>query len=127
MDVGIDEKTLRARGVRLAVLFGSRARGAGSPESDVDIGVLLNAPVPGLTEHSREDIAGAFSAEGEIDLVFLDDADPLMLFEVATGGRPIYQAAAGTFEEFRVRSIKRYYDTDWIRRIEAEALRRRYG
>lgn len=118
---------LRALGVRLVVLFGSRARGTQRRDSDVDVGVLMDAASPGLLDRRRVEIADSLGLTGEVDMVFLDDAEPLLLFEVATTGRPIYEHEPGTFEAFRLRAVKRYYDTAWIRRVEAEALRRRYG
>lgn len=127
MNIRVDEAALRRLGVRLAVLFGSRARGTERPESDVDVGVLLDDAVPGFMDPRRGAIAAALSGNGETDLVFLDEADPLLLYEAAVEGRPIYEREVGAFEEYRIRAIKRYYDTAWIRRIEADALRRRYG
>ena len=69
----------------------------------------------------------ALRAEREIDLVVLDEADPLLLREVALDGRPVYEEEPGAFEGFRLRAIERYLDTEWMRRAEAEHLRRRYG
>lgn len=135
MDLVLDEAVLRAAGVRLVVVFGSAARGAGRPDSDLDVGVLFDGggrpPLPGEPaepfEARREAVADALRAGREIDLVVLDEADPLLLHEVAVHGRPVFEAEPGVFEEFRIRAIKRYFDTAWIRRIEADVLRRRYG
>ena len=135
MDLVLDEAVLRAAGVRLIVVFGSAARGADRPDSDLDVGVLFDgagrAPLLGEPaepfEARREAVADALRADREIDLVVLDEVDPLLLHEVAVDGRPVFQAEPGIFEEFRIRAIKRYFDTAWIRRIEADVLRRRYG
>ncbi|MFA5892173.1 MAG: nucleotidyltransferase domain-containing protein [Actinomycetota bacterium] len=127
MDLRVDEDALRALGVELVVLFGSHARGTSGPESDVDVGVVTQGEVPPLMDARRGRIQDALGFDGEIDLVFLAEADPLLLFQVATDGKPLYERAPGTFEEFRIRAVKLYYDTAWIRRIEAEALRRRYA
>lgn len=135
MELVLDEDVLRATGVRLVVVFGSAARGAGRPDSDLDVGVLFDGggrlPLPGeAAEPSgarREAVADALRADREIDLVVLEESDPLLLHEVAVDGRPVFEAEPGVFEEFRILAIKRYFDTAWIRRIEAEVLRRRYG
>jgi predicted nucleotidyltransferase len=133
VDLRIDEPALRAAGVRLVVVFGSAARGSGRPGSDLDVGVLFDGGTPGLDEPAepfdrrREAVARALRADREIDLVVLDEADPLLLREVALDGRPVYEEEPGAFEGFRLRAIKRYLDTEWMRRAEAEHLRRRYG
>lgn len=127
MELRADGDVLRALGVRLVVLFGSRARATARSGSDLDVGVLLGSEPPGLMDPRARQILDALGANGEIDLAFLDAADPLLLFEVASDGRPVFERAPGEFEEFRIRAAKRYYDTAWIRRLEAEALRRRFA
>lgn len=133
VDLRIDERALRAAGVRLVVVFGSAARGSDRPDSDLDVAVLFDGgvPLPGEAaapfDARREAAARALRAGREIDLVVLDEADPLLLREVALDGRPVYEQEPGAFEEFRLRAIKRYLDTAWIRRLEADLLRRRYA
>lgn len=127
MSQPVDVDALRSLGVRLAILFGSRSRGQARPGSDTDIGIVIEGEVPGLMDARRSMIAAAIGIASEIDLVFLAEADPLLLYEVATTGTPILQSDEGAFEEFRVGAVKRYYDTAWIRRIEAESLKKRFG
>jgi predicted nucleotidyltransferase len=112
-------------GVRLAVLFGSRARGTNRPDSDTDIGVVIDGPIPGLMDPMRSRIIEALGEPPNVDLVFLDQADPLLLFEAARNCVLVYQALQGEIELFRLRAFKRYMDTAWIRHLEAEALRQR--
>lgn len=128
VSIQVDEQALRALGVRLVVLFGSHARGTPRPDSDVDIGVLLDGGEPArVLDPRRERILDTIHAPGEIDLVVLDRADPLLLWQVACEGRPLFEETPGTYEAFRVRAAKRYYDTAWLRKIEADKLRERYG
>lgn len=121
----VDVAALKEARVELLVLFGSRARDRGREGSDVDLGVVLGPGEPSLER--LDAVRGAIRADVEPDLVVLDRADPLLLYEVARDGRPVYESASGAFERFRVRAVKRYMDTAWIRRLEAEALRARYG
>ncbi len=126
MDIEIDEEALRRAGVRLVVAFGSAARGTEHAGSDLDVGLLFDGePDRGPLDARREAAADAIHADRPVDLVVLDEADPLLLREVAVDGRPIFELEPGTFEAFRLRAIKRYLDTAWIRRIEADALRER--
>ncbi len=126
----LDRRALRDAGVRLLVVFGSAARGREHASSDVDVGVLFDGgegEVQGRYAARLEAVAPAVEADRPVDLVLLDEADPLLLREVALDGRPIFEAEPGTFEEFRIRAIKRYLDTAWLREIEARVLRERYG
>lgn len=123
----MNPEALSALGVRLVVQFGSTVRGTSRPQSDVDVGVLVDGDTPGLMDPKRAALVDALGVQGEVDLVFLDEAEPLLLFEVATSGKAIFEREEGAFEWFRVRAVKRYFDTAWIRRIEAEALRRRFA
>ncbi|MBI4728938.1 MAG: nucleotidyltransferase domain-containing protein [Acidobacteria bacterium] len=123
MDVSADHPSLHRLRVRLLVLFGSRARAGARASSDLDLGVIFESGAPGDLDAIREALHAP--AGMDVDLVDLGRADPLLLREAALDGRPLFEAAPGAFEEFRLRAVKRYYDTAWIRRAEAEALRRR--
>lgn len=128
MDLDLDVQLLRAAGVRLLVAFGSRIAGTARPGSDLDLGVTFApGPCPDILEIHEIVNDAVRGAGAELDVVALDRADPLLLFEVASRGRPLFEAEPGVFEEFRIRAVKRYYDTAWLRRLERDALRARYG
>lgn len=110
--------------VRLAVLFGSRAIGKGSASSDVDIGVAgdgskldLAALAVRLERHVR----------CRVDLVVLDDAPPLLRFEIARDGRPLVEREPHAWADFKARAMIDWWD--WqpthaiVRRVLAERLR----
>jgi predicted nucleotidyltransferase len=124
VDISVDADALAGHDVQLVVLFGSQARGRAGPGSDVDVGVLFGRHRGPRAEAA---VVDALRATGTVDVVDLSAADPLLLFEVARDGRLLYVARQGGWEEFRIRAVKRYYDTAWIRRIESEALQKRYG
>ena len=65
-----NEATLRQRGVAHAALFGSRARGDQSPDSDTDIMIEIDPDAPvGVWEYAgiKRYIASLF--EGPVDVV----------------------------------------------------------
>lgn len=128
MELSVEEQKLRESGISLLVTFGSRTEGKERPKSDLDVGVCYQ---PGAGRDLLDTISIVTEAvsgvDTELDIVDLDRADPLLLFEVASRGRPVFESEPGSFEEFRIRAIKRYYDTAWIRRLERDVLRARYG
>ncbi len=72
-----NEPALRARGVRHAALFGSRARGNNRPDSDIDI-MLEFDPSAHVTVFNyaglKDYIAGLF--DGPVDVVNRDGLKP---------------------------------------------------
>ena len=122
----IDYEELKRAGVRLLILFGSRARGRHLPGSDCDLAVLL-APTIGDPVGQMERVQDAIHEDASVDMVDLGDADPLLMREVAVDGELLFEASPGDFEEFRLRSIKLYMDTQWLRDAEAATLRSHFG
>lgn len=89
-------RVLERRGVRLAYLFGSRARGAEREDSDYDIAVLFGRE--GVTVVDEVglslEVARALRVPADrVDLVSLDSADPLLVARVLKEGVPIYAAS----------------------------------
>lgn len=100
---------LRAAGVVVAYLFGSRANGRPRPDSDLDVAVLFDRPT-GLLE--RETLAGRLQAalEREVDLTVLDDAPLVIRGRVVQEGRPIYSSDEPRRVSFEVLTRSMYLD-----------------
>lgn len=112
----------------LAVVFGSRATGRATPESDWDLGILpVDAEVALRDELSLA--AALESAMGaEVDVVRLDRDDPILLREVARTGVLLFESAPGTFAAFRARAIGNWLDfEETIAPHRARFLRRIAG
>ncbi|HET6513710.1 MAG TPA: nucleotidyltransferase domain-containing protein, partial [Thermodesulfovibrionales bacterium] len=102
-------------GIDLLVLFGSSAGGRLHPASDLDVAVKLRT---GATVSKLELIGGLGDLfEGkEIDLVVLTrDTDPLLLYEIFSRGKPLYEGHSGVFDREKLRAWKLYLDTEGIR------------
>ena len=109
--------------VRLAVMFGSRARGKPRPGSDVDLGILLDPYSPELRFELEAELGRA--AGLPVDMVLLDEAPPLLRFEMARGGILLHEREAGSWTDFKARAMIDWWDwAPYHRRIQAGVLRR---
>ena len=92
-----------------AWVFGSAQSGQVRPGSDLDVGILFEAK-PSLDE--LLDLAGKLQQAvqfAEIDLVPLNDANPILRFE-AISGRPVFCLDAGRRAEFASLTAREYED-----------------
>jgi uncharacterized protein len=95
--------------VGLAVLFGSQATGRARPESDFDVGIL---PLEDMSLGDELALASALSeaTETEVDLVRLDQDNPLLAREVAEQGTCLYECEKGIFSAYRARAMSTWID-----------------
>ncbi len=109
-------------GLRLAVLFGSAARGEDGPRSDLDVGVLLEADALGLSALA----VNLSRATGrEVDLVSLGEAPPLLRFEIARDGVAILEATPHAWADFRAKAMVDWWDwAPTARMLQAAAIAR---
>ena len=97
------------------LLFGSRADGRERPDSDFDLGVLVNGTPPdpfaiaGLTTE-LEDILGH-----SVDLVVLNGASPILAMEVLRSHRVLSERDPEALETFTVRTLSAYFDLKRVR------------
>jgi predicted nucleotidyltransferase len=94
-------------GVRLAVLFGSAAKGTSRTGSDLDIGVSLER---GAERPSALGVALDRAAGRAVDLVWLDDAPPLLRFEIARDGIVLIAREPEVWADFRARAMIDWWD-----------------
>ena len=115
--------------VRLAVLFGSAAAGTAGPGSDVDVGLLLEPYSPTLRGHVEAALYRA--ARKPVDTVLLDDAPPLLRFEI-TRGTLLLEREEGLWTRFKARAwldwwdwapVIRQYNREVIARLREEVRR----
>jgi len=117
----------RQRGIKLAVLFGSRAQGKAGPDSDWDIALLLEKRfLPGQVREWGKmkrtlvrDLC-SFLETSKVDLALLNRASPLLRYQVARTGYPLYQKNRGNFAEFVSLALRQHEDAR--RFYEAEAV-----
>ena len=107
--------------VRLAVLFGSAARETVGSDSDIDIGVSLER---GSDFSPALRVALERAAGLPVDLVWLDEAPPLLRFEIARDGRVLLQRDAHGWAEFRAHAMIDWWDWAPTARMMHQAMTR---
>lgn len=112
-------------GIKLIILFGSRAAGTAGARSDTDIAVLADCPLSmdQYREISEQMAAQLGVNEDTIDIVELRGAPPLLQREVAENGKLLW-GDPRDFVRFRVLAWKRYVDTAKFRRARERFLDR---
>ncbi|MEK7700992.1 MAG: nucleotidyltransferase domain-containing protein [candidate division NC10 bacterium] len=107
----------------LLVMFGSTARGAGHGGSDVDLGLLS----PLATSATRQELEVAFARAGRrrVDLVDLQEASPLLRFEIARDGVLVWEGRPHAWQDFKARAMVDWWDwKPMAERLQRAAARR---
>jgi predicted nucleotidyltransferase len=96
-----------APGLRLLVLYGSRARGDAHAGSDWDFAYEAEAPFD--PDGLLASLADLLEAD-RIDLTTLDGASALLRHRVARDGVAVFERTSGVFERFRLDAIHTWCD-----------------
>ena len=124
----INKQIFKKYNVKLAYLFGSRAKGLSAKESDYDIAVLFkgkNNPVLFFNKTIGLKDALRKYFPKKIDIVSLNDASSLLKYEAIAKGIPIYSEDRKFRIDFEVISVKEYIDDRFMRDIYTNALMKR--
>jgi predicted nucleotidyltransferase len=109
--------------LKLAVLFGSTARGQARSRSDVDLGILLDPYSPELRFQVEAELGRA--AGRPVDVILLDDAPPLLRFEIAREGVLLFQREDHYWTRFKARAMVDWWDWAPTHRMIAAGVVRR--
>ena len=106
-------------GLRLLVLYGSRARGEAHAGSDWDFGFLGDGVDAGSL---AADLVGVVGSE-RVDLVDLGRAGALLAFHVARDGLVLHASPADAFQAFQLSATHHWLEmADTVRTAHAELL-----
>jgi predicted nucleotidyltransferase len=83
-------------------------------ESDIDVGVLTDRPIP-FNKRLKlwYELSKLFRAE--IDLAVLNHAEPVFGFEVARDGKLLYESSKFSWENWRSYKTRQFWDTKKFR------------
>ena len=111
-----------------AFVFGSYARGTAGPLSDLDVGVWLR---PALGRDARLDLRLALASRaeravgGEVDLVVLQDASPLLVHHALKDRRWLFDADPVVRMRLEVEAVVEFLDTAPLRATVAAGVEQR--
>jgi predicted nucleotidyltransferase len=103
--------------------FGSRARGEAGPRSDVDVAVLLERRLDLREElRLRAEVVDELRRD-DVDLVVLNQAPPLLRYEVVAAGRRLFARDEETADLFEERAARECFDTAHLRSVQQRLAR----
>lgn len=111
--------------VEAAFLFGSEAEGRARPDSDLDVAVLVAGEDGMLALRLLEALAAA--GLDRVDLMVLNQADPVTRFEVVRANRLLFAREGFDRGGFYSRIVREYLDLLPVLEPQRQALRRRLG
>ncbi|WP_324670041.1 type VII toxin-antitoxin system MntA family adenylyltransferase antitoxin [Geochorda subterranea] len=124
-------------GLRLVILFGSRARGEAGVTSDFDLAVSMTDPYRRAYGELTEGEAHTFQrlhselqrmlATSRVDLVLLERAAPLVVHRVVRDGIPLFEATPGAFVRLCVRAVQMIEDARPMLQAQRRYLARVFG
>jgi predicted nucleotidyltransferase len=123
----LESALLGGPSLRLAVLFGSQARGRSRPDSDVDVGIVPDDPA--LSLRCELDLQARLerSCGRPVHLVRLDRASTLLRWEAARHGIRIGDTSRDEHARFVARAALEYAELAPALRHAEETFRERLG
>lgn len=97
--------------VSVAYLFGSYVRGDQASRSDIDVAVLLSDVPRKMLDYYLHLVDGLSKiVEGDVDLVILNTAPPLLKYQVIKKGLVIYSRDEAARVRFEAMALSEYLD-----------------
>lgn len=103
--------------------FGSRSRDEAGPRSDVDVAVLLDQRLSLAQElRLRAEVVQELRRD-DVDLVVLNQAPPLLRYEVVSAGRRLFARDEEAADRFEERAARECFDTAHLRATQQRLAR----
>ncbi len=115
------EKLMRLTGADMIFLFGSVLSGHFHKDSDIDVGVYFEGK--GYDKNAVCDTVLDFFQTERVDVAFLNEASPLLLYQVVKKGKPMACKSYPKMVEFQLRCLKKYWETSKFRKMKERVLK----
>lgn len=107
-------------------IFGSYAKGSAKKGSDFDIAFVVKEKGT-FSDDKAYKILRPISFPADVDFVVVDkDTSSLLLFEIISFGKRIYEKSEEEALAFEASVLKTYYDTAHIRNIYYQYLKEKF-
>jgi predicted nucleotidyltransferase len=117
----LDDLCARHR-VRIMSVFGSAAAGADNPR-DLDVAVGFEPGAKADVLGLLEDLVALTGTEA-VDLLVLDRAGPVAKERALVGAVPLYESEQSAYAYAQMAAMCERMETDWLRRLDLEAMAR---
>lgn len=124
MDLEVPAAIIEKYNIELFIVFGSYAENMNKPGSDLDLAFKSSELLAADEEIELLNELSQFYQRGDIDLVNLTKAEPVLKVEVAKKGRLLY-GEEERFEEFSIYAAAIYADTKFLRDDRRKTLKKK--
>ncbi|WP_111570853.1 type VII toxin-antitoxin system MntA family adenylyltransferase antitoxin [Halanaerobium saccharolyticum] len=124
MDLEVPAAIIEKYNIELFVVFGSYAENINKPGSDLDLAFKSSDNLEQQQEMKLLNELSKFYQRGDIDLVNLSKAEPVLKVEIAKKGRLLY-GSQKKFEEFSIYAAAIYADTKFLRDDRRKTLKKK--
>ena len=107
-----------------ALVYGSILTERFNNESDIDIAVFPKKKWRRQPMDWRLSRALAEATNREVDVLYLDSADPIIIMQVLANGKPVVMSNPQAFLSFKARKISEYLDLKRSRQVVEDHLMR---
>ena len=121
-DDGRLERLCRRHGVRVLTVFGSAAR-PGTVPRDLDVAVGFEPHADGDVLALLDDLS-VLTGSDDVDLLVLDRAGPVARERALVQCLALYESEPSAYATAQVAAMGERMDTDWLRALDLEAMRR---
>lgn len=115
------EKLMQLIGADIIFLFGSVLSDSFREDSDIDIGIYFESIR--YDKNSVCDTIIDFFRTERIDVAFLNEASPLLLYQVVKKGKLMAYKSYTKMVEFQLRCLKKYWETSKFRKMKEHVLK----
>ncbi len=115
------ERLMRLIGADIIFLFGSVLSDNFREDSDIDVGIYFEN-----RQYDKNSVCDAiidFFRTERVDIAFLNEASPLLLFQVIKKGKPVAYKNYTSLVEFQLRCLKKYWETRKFRKMKEYLLK----
>ncbi|HHT9113358.1 MAG: nucleotidyltransferase domain-containing protein [Planctomycetes bacterium] len=115
------EKLMQLIGADIIFLFGSVLSDSFREDSDIDIGIYFES-----IRYDKNSVCNTiidFFKTERIDVAFLNEASPLLLYQVVKKGKLMAYKSYLKMVEFQLRCLKKYWETSKFRKMKERVLK----